>query len=168
MARQRNISSALYHALFLLAVYILQALLFPFITRLTVIPVLLPLAAAGIAVFEGGARGGVAGFAAGILCDLSFNQPIAVFAVVLTALGILIGVLFDTVVARGFPAYLLCGVLALFAVSFTQMFALLFFERVPAPELIRTALRQTLVSALFTPPFYFICRALGRKTEIDK
>jgi cell shape-determining protein MreD len=157
----------LYHALFLLAVYILQALLFPFISRLAAIPVLLPLAAAGIAMFEGGARGGVAGLAAGILCDLSFNQPIAVFAVILTALGLIVGVLFDTVIARGFPAYLLCGVLVLLTVSFAQMFTLLFFERVPAPELVRTALQQTLVSVPFTLPFYFVCRALGRRSAIE-
>jgi hypothetical protein len=53
-----------------------------------IIPVLLPTAVVGIATFEGSSRGGGYGLLAGMLCDVSFNQPVIVMTVVLTLVGL--------------------------------------------------------------------------------
>ncbi len=82
--KRRVVLQVLYHALFLLAVYIAQAFVLPFIRPLPSIPLILPLAAVGVAMFEGGGRGAVAGLFAGALCDVAMNQPIASFTLMMT------------------------------------------------------------------------------------
>jgi hypothetical protein len=154
-----------YHILFIFAVFIVQSFIFPYISGLAAMPVLLPLASVGIAMNEGGVSGGIAGLFAGAMCDISFNQPIAVFAVVLTAIGLLVGLMFDTVAAKGFPAYVISCAVALVVVAFVQMFTLLFFEGVPAPLLITAAGQQTLISLIFTVPMYFLQRRSDKRNR---
>jgi hypothetical protein len=155
------------HIIFIVAVYIFQALIFTYIPMGGVVPVLLPIAVVGIATFEGSSRGGGYGLLAGMLCDISFNQPVIVMTVTLTAVGIVVGVLSETVMARGFPTYFLGCVGALVLTSFVAFFGLLFFNNVELTALLRTAAMQIVYSMIFTIPIYFIVRALGRRTTSD-
>ena len=123
---------------------------------------LLPIAVAGIATFEGSSRGGGYGLLAGALCDISFNQPVFVMTVTLTLVGIVIGMLSETVMAKGFPTFFLGSLAALILTAFVSLFSLLFFNNVDVSTLLRTAARQTLYSMIFTIPLYFIVRSLGR------
>ena len=66
------------HIVFIIAVYILQSMVFTYVPISGTVPVLLPIAVAGIATFEGSSRGGGYGLLAGALCDISFNQPVLV------------------------------------------------------------------------------------------
>ncbi|MDR0839057.1 MAG: hypothetical protein LBN99_05385 [Oscillospiraceae bacterium] len=165
LPKRRHVISFAYHALFLIIVYVVQALVLPYITALPSIPLILPLAAVGAAMFEGGSRGAAAGLFAGALCDLSMNQPIASFTVLFTVMCLAIGILSDTVIARGFAPYFLMCVGALALCSFVQMFTLLFFDDVPPRGLLTEALRQGLVSLPFTVPVYFGARGLVRRKE---
>ncbi len=151
------------HILFILVVYIFQSMVFTYVPIDGIIPILLPIAVVGIATFEGSSRGGGYGLLAGMLCDISFNQPVIVMTVMLTFIGIFIGILSETIMARGFPTFFLCCAGALILTSFVSMFSLLFFSGVDMSALIMIGLKQTLYSMLFAFPIYFVVRALGRR-----
>jgi uncharacterized membrane protein YeaQ/YmgE (transglycosylase-associated protein family) len=102
-----------------------------------------------------------------MLCDISFNQPAMVMTVTLTAVGIVVGLLSETVMARGFPTYFLGCAGALILTSFVSFFGLLFFKNVEITALLETAAMQVLYSMIFTIPIYFIVRALGRRSSAE-
>lgn len=155
------------HILFIVIVYILQSMVFTYIPIGGVYPVLLPIAVVGIATFEGSSRGGGYGLLAGMLCDVSFNQPVSVMTVVLTAVGIVVGVLSETIMARGFPTYFLCCAGVLVLTSFISMFSLVFFANVEFSALIRTGVMQAFYSIIFSLPIYPVVRTLGRKVSSE-
>ena len=161
MQRRRLFTDILLHAALILTVYVFQALVFPHITALRLAPLLLPLATVGTAVFEGRMRGGIFGVFAGIFCDVAFTQPVASMTVLLMLAGLIIGFLSETIIARGFPAYFVCGLLVLVVSSFVQMFSLLFFQGIPATVLLPTAGYEILFSMIFSVPLYFVSRRLG-------
>lgn len=155
------------HIIFIVIVYIFQSMVFTYIPINGVFPVLLPIAVVGIATFEGSFRGGGYGLLAGMLCDVSFNQPVIIMTVVLTVVGISVGLLSETVMARGFPTYFLCCAGALVLTAFGSMFALVFFTGVEFSALIRTGIEQTLYSVIFTLPLYPVVRSLGRRVAAE-
>jgi hypothetical protein len=156
LPKRRSVVSLLYRVLCIVAVFVVQALVLPFITALPSVPLILPLVAVGTAMFEGGFRGAAAGLFSGALCDIAMNRPIARFAVLLTLVCLVVGVLSETVVARGFAPYLLMCAGALFIGAATQMFTLLFFDGVASRVLFEEAVRQTAVSLPFAVPIYYI------------
>ncbi|MDR0862118.1 MAG: hypothetical protein LBN30_05025 [Oscillospiraceae bacterium] len=161
--RRKALYSILPNTLLLLVLYMFQGLLLPYIPRLAAIPLLLPLAVVGAGVFGGSVRGGIVGIAAGMLCDVSFHQPVASATLVLAVVGLVIGFLSDTVMARGFPTYFVCCALTLVVMAFVQMFPLLFFDGVELRPLLQTAFLQTYTSLIFTIPVYFAARAVTRR-----
>jgi cell shape-determining protein MreD len=150
--------------LFIVAVFVVQGLALPFVTVLPSIPLILPLAAVDTAMFEGGFRGAATGLLTGALCDVAMNRPIALFAVLLTLVCLIVGVLSETVVARGFAPYFLVCAGTLLVCALAQMFTLLFFDGVPSGELFAEAVSQTAVSLPFTAPVYFaLSKTPGRE-----
>lgn len=150
------------HILFIIIVYIIQSMVFTYLPINGVFPVLLPIAVVGIATFEGSFRGGGYGLLAGMLCDVAFNQPVAVMTVALTIIGSVVGILSETIMARGFPTYFLCCAGVLVLTSLVSMFSLMFFSNVEFSALVQTGMLQTLYSIIFTLPIYPVVRALGR------
>jgi rod shape-determining protein MreD len=151
------------HLLFIIIVYILQTMVFSYLPIGGIYPVLLPIAVVGIATFEGSSQGGGYGLFAGMLCDVSYNQPVLVMTVTLTLIGILVGILSETVMARGFSTYFFCCFGALLLTSFVSMLSLMFFTEVHFAALLGVGLWQTLISMIFSFPLYFAVRALGRR-----
>ena len=78
-------------------------------------------------------------------------------------MGIVVGLLSETVMARGFPTFFLCCFGALVLTSFVSMFSLLFFSGVDVRALFTIGLKQTLYSMIFIIPIYFAARSLGRR-----
>jgi cell shape-determining protein MreD len=159
--------TVIFHTLFLMIVYLLQAHVLPFVNALTTIPLVLPLAAVAVAMNEGGARGAVFGLVSGALCDLSFHKPIAGFMLLLCAVCMIIGVLSDTVVARGFLSYLFLCVATLMLCGLAQMFALLVFEGAPFYALVMAGVRQGLVSLPFCIILYPVARVMDKRAVRD-
>lgn len=152
----------LYYVLFLLFIYVLQTSVFSHFTIKHANPTIFPLVVASAAIFEGCVKGGVIGLFAGMLCDISYNQPTIQFTLILTLLGIFIGILADTVLAKGFPTYLLSSVFALFVSAAAQMFGHIVFRDVSPKELISLAAAQILYSLLFLLPIYICVRKISR------
>jgi len=165
MKRRTLIISISLHALLLITVYVFQGMIFPYLRIFGFAPLLLPLVSTGVAVYEGRFTGGVTGLFAGILCDISFNEPVGVFTVLLTMLGLLVGAMADTVIARGFATFFLCCAAVLVISALIQMFPLVSFLGVPPQNLIPTALWQTVYSLIFAFPIWFFVRALGKRTQ---
>jgi cell shape-determining protein MreD len=157
--------SLILHALLLIIVYVLQGMIFPYMRFSGLVPLLLPIVSTGVAIYQGRIAGGVAGIFAGILCDITFNKPAGVFTVLLTLTGLLIGILFDTVMARGIATYYISCAVVLAVSAFAQMFPLLFFENAPAAPLIAMAVRQTIYSLIFAFPIWFFVRALDKRAQ---
>jgi len=167
MKKKALIISILLHALLLTTVYVFQGVIFPYMRLGGLVPLILPVAATGIALYEGRYIGGIYGLVAGILCDISFNQPAGVFTVILTLTGLIVGTLADTVILRGFVTYYISCAAVLIICAFVQMFPLIVFPtyNIPIHVLLPTAIRQTVYSLILAFPIWFFVRALGKWTD---
>jgi cell shape-determining protein MreD len=167
MKRRAQIISIILHAILLTVTYVFQDMIFPYLRLAGLAPLLLPVVSTGVAVYEGRHVGGLFGMFAGILCDVSFGQPAALFTVLLTVTGLLVGILADTVVTRGFATFIISCAAVLVVCAFAQMFPLLFSENGPVPPrpLIETAFRQTVYSLVYAFPIWFFVRALGDRAQ---
>ena len=161
--RTSYIVSIILHAILLIVVYVFQGIIFPYLRLFGYVPLLLPIVSTGVAVYEGRYAGGVTGIFAGILCDISFNEPAGVFTVLLTMTGLLVGMLADTVMTRSLATYFISCVVVLAVSAFAQMFPLLFFENIPPRPLLTAALWQTVYSFIFASILWFFIRALGKR-----
>ena len=157
--------SLILHTLLLLIVYVLQGLVFPHLRLFGLVPLLLPIVSAGVAVYQGRVAGGVVGIFAGILCDISFNEPAGMFTFILTFTGLFIGYLADNVMVRGFTTYLISCAAVLMISAFAQMFPLMFYENIQSAPLLNMALRQTVYSLLYALPIWYFVRALGKRAQ---
>ncbi len=166
MARRKNgvLVKALILAPYLIILYLLQSTVFTRVELLGVKPLILPVAAAGIAFFCGRVEGGVFGLFAGILTDLSYNQLTVQFTLLLTLLGILVGLLADTVLVQGFPSCLLSCALVLVIISAYQVLSLVVLDGAPIALSAAVGLRQTLYSLIFSLPAYWFARFYFRVT----
>jgi len=166
MKKKEITSSIILHALLLITVYIFQGAIFPFIPIGGFIPLLLPVVVTGIALYEGRYTGGLSGLFAGILCDISFNQPVGTFTVFLTVVGLGVGILSDTVVLSGFMTYYFGCAAVLIISAFVQMTPIVALpNNIPTAVLMGTAIGQTIYSLILAFPIWFLVRALGRRAE---
>jgi len=163
MKRKTLIISISLNALLLLMVFVFQGMVFPYIRIAGLSPLLLPLVGTGIAVHEGRVAGGIAGIFAGMLCDLSLNEPVGLFTVLLTFTGLVIGTLADCAVTRGFVTYFLFCAAVLALSAFIQMFHLLYFGNIAISQLMPTAIWQTAYSLIFAFPIWFFIKAIGKR-----
>ena len=162
----KSVLKALAYFGLLLLLYILQAMVFPYIKVFGVKPLILPVAVMCVSLFDGYLRGGLFGLAAGMLCDLSFNQPILQFTIFMTALGLVAGYLFDTVMSTGFLAFLMCTAGALVVCAVIQWFPLVVYNGTDFLAVLKVTAIQTVYSAIFTFPLYYIVRNISRISRI--
>ena len=165
-ATKEMLARIITHTLFLIMLYICQAMVFSELRILGCSPLIIPLGVVGVALFEGAAWGGGFGLAAGVLCDISFSETIFMFTILMTAIGMGVGLLSEFVLARGFPSYFLCCIAVLLAVAFFQMFPLFVFDKVNWRPISETALIQTLYSMIFIIPVYYFSHRVSRKLRI--
>lgn len=164
MTKRKNVTliKALILAPYILLLYILQSTVFTHITLLGVKPLLLPLAAAGMALFLGSYGGGLFGLFAGILMDLACNQLTVEFTLLLTLTGLLIGLLSDTVLVQGFPSFLVCAAMQLLICSAFQVLAPVILRGAPVALTAGIAVDQCVYTLVFALPIYYISRFLSR------
>lgn len=151
---KKGILNVLKHAVFLILIYFFQGIVFSRLRIFGSAPMIFPAAVVGIALYGGSVRGSVFGLFAGILCDISMNETIALFTVVLTIIGFTVGLLSESVITRTIVSYILLVIAALCITAFLQMFSLLFFVGAGRDAIARTAMLQVLVSAIFMVPVY--------------
>jgi len=158
--------SIILHALLLILVYVFQGVIFPFVRFSGYVPLLLPVVVTGIALYEGRYVGGLSGLFAGILCDISFNQPVGTFTVFLTIVGLGIGTLSDIVVLSGFITFYVGSAAVLIISAFIQMLPIIALpNNISTGELMGTAIWQTVYSLVLAFPIWLLVRALGKRAE---
>lgn len=161
-----RITPVFLHFLLLMTAFVFQGAIFPYLKLGGYVPLLLPVAVTGIALYEGRDIGGICGLFGGILCDISFNHPVGVFTVVLTLVGLGVGILSDTVILSGFVSFYLSAAAVLIIVAFVQMTPILALpNNVPIGVIITTATMQTFYALIFALPIWFAVRALGKQSE---
>jgi len=153
------------HGALLLALYILQAMVFPRLRIWNVAPLILPLAVVGAALFEGPTWGGWFGLGAGILSDASFSDATVMFTILLATIGLVVGLASEYLLRRGLPSYLVVSALTLLLIAFFQMFGLLVFRGENPATLLLVAGLQSAYSLLFALPLYHLTKRLGRRTR---
>ena len=151
------------HAAVLLLLYVLQVMIFSRLRIFSIAPLLLPLAVVGVGLFEGPSWGGFYGLAAGILSDVAYFNSVVLFTLLLTAIGMGVGLLSTYLLSRGFPSYFLCCVAGLVVIALFQLFPLLVFYRTPPVPLLLVGAGQTLYSLAFVIPLYFLSRSVGKR-----
>jgi len=167
MKKQLLIVSVLLHAAFILTVYLFQSVVFPLMRINGLVPLVLPVAATGIALYEGRYAGGIVGLFAGILCDISFNQPTGVFTVLLTFTGLVVGTLADMIILRGIVTYYIACAAVLIVSAFVQSFPLMIIpdNNVPMSALLSTSIQQTVYSLILALPIWFFVQMLGKRAD---
>lgn len=150
------------YGIFLFLVYVMQTSVFSRLTISGVKPIIMPLVVVSAAIFEGSVKGGLIGIAAGMLCDISFNQPPVQFTLILTLIGIVVGLFSDTLFARGFPTYFIGGTLSILICTFAQIFGPIIFYGLEFSALSRTVIFQCIYSLLFLLPVYIAVRRISR------
>jgi len=163
MKRKTRILTIGFYALLLMVAFVFQGMVFPYLRIAGLSPLLLPLVSTGIAVHVGRFAGGVTGLFAGILCDLSLNEPVGLFTIVLTFTGLLVGTLADSVITRSFVSYFLFSIGVLSICAAIQIFPLVYLVGIPLQQLVGTGIWQTVYSLVFTFPIWFFVKALGRR-----
>lgn len=162
-ATKRIILRAFIHVLVLMVLYILQGMVFSRLRIFGIAPLILPLAVIGVGLFEGPTWGGVIGLLAGVLSDTAlFGAPV-LFTILLTAIGMGVGLASSYLLSRGFPSFFLCSIAALSVIAFFQMFGLLVYLHESPLALLRVAILQTTYSLFFVVPIYYLTRYLGRR-----
>lgn len=145
--------------LFLL--YFLQSDVFTHLKIHGICPLILPLAAVGFGIFEGGLTGGLWGLVSGIFCDISAGYS-CTFTVFLTFVGFLSGFLSEFILARGFPSFITVSVITLILCALFQISPLIFNHSAALGALALPAAIQTLYSVLFLVPVYLAARGISR------
>ena len=151
------------YCLYLALFYLLQAALFPRLAIGGIKPLILPVAVVGAALYAGSVPGALVGLAAGLLCDASMADGIAVLTVVLTLEGALVGLLSEQFLRRSLLTLSLCALAALLLCAFFQSFSLLFFRGAPLQPVLLRALWQTVYSMAFVLPVWALARAISTR-----
>lgn len=160
-----RILRAVWYAVVILVSYVLQAMVFPYLPVFGAKPLILPVSAMAIAVFEGHVRGGAWGLAAGVLCDCALNQPAIQFTLTLLVLGVGVGLLGETLLNRGYASYALTCAAGLFLCAMIQTLRPLLYYHAGFFLVLGIAVIQTLYSMIFTVPAYLSVRRISRITR---
>ena len=153
------------HAIIVIVAYLLQAAFFSGLKVGGAAPLILPLVAVGIGLFDGGLWGGIWGVICGLLCDVSLTDSGTLFTIFLAIAGFFTGFLSEFVLARGFPSFFTVSIVTLVLSALLQMAGPFFYRGAPLSALWKPALIQTVYSALFILPVYYPIHRATRSTR---
>ena len=147
MTRRDLFHKWLFYALALAPVWLLDAQILPRLPLFGVTPMLLPLAAAAVAVLEGAYAGG--GFG-----GLVFGLALA---------GLIMGHLSQYVLRQSFPGYLLCAAGLLCALDGLRVARGLLTHAADLGAMLRVAAPEVLWSLVWSPLVWLLFRAVYRR-----
>lgn len=163
MTRSDLIHKWLVYALALLPVWLMDAYVLSRYPILGVTPMLLPLAAAAVAVMEGAFAGTGFGMAVGLLWELGYAGGFGglVFGMALAGMGM--GTLAQYALSQSFPGYFLCACLLVGALDGLRIFRELFIQSAALPALLEVAVPEFLLTMAWSPAVYLLFRAVYRR-----
>ena len=160
MTRRDFIHKWLIYALGLLPVWLLDACILPRYPLRGIIPMLLPLAVAAVAVLEGAYAGTGFGLAVGLLWELAYPGGFGGLVFFLALAGMTMGAVSQYALSQSFAGCLICAAGLLGLLELLRVARMLLMDAAGLSELFRVALSEFLWSLAWTPLTWLLFRAI--------
>ena len=146
------------YGLALLPVWFLHSFVLNRFPLFGVVPVLLPLAAAAVAMLEGALAGAGFGLAVGVLMDAVAPGPGGLMSFAVAAVGFGVGLLAQFALRQDLVGCLVCSALSLCVIDLFRILPRLFLGTAPLVPMLRVAGLELGWSLVFVPPVYLLFR----------
>ena len=160
MTRRDLIHKWLVYALGLLPVWLLDAYILPRVPLWGTVPMLLPLAAAAVAVLEGAYAGTGFGMAVGLLWELAYPGGFGGLVFYLALAGMAMGAVSQYALSQSFLGCLICSAGVLGLLDCLRVARMLFINAASLSSLLQVAVPEFLWSLVWTPPVWLLFRAI--------
>ena len=156
MTRRDLIQKWLTYALGLLPVWVLDAYVLPRYPLFGAVPMLLPAAAAAVAVLEGSYGGCGFGLGVGLLWELAYPGGYGGLVFGMALAGFLAGKAAQRVLSQSLPSCLICAAVILGALDVLRILRGLITHSAGLTTLLEVAVPEFLVSLAWTPAVYLV------------
>ena len=163
MTRRDFIHKWFVYTLGLLPVWVLDAYILPRYPLQGTIPMLLPLAAAAVAVLEGAYSGTGFGLAVGLLWELAYPGGFGGLVFFLALAGMVMGAVSQYALSQSFAGCLICSAGLLGVLELLRIARMLLVSDAGVPVLLQVAVPEFLWSLAWTPLVWLLFRAIYRK-----
>lgn len=160
MTRRDYIQKWLTYALALAPVWLLDAYVLSRYPVFGVTPMLLPLAAAAVAVLEGAFAGTGFGLAVGLLWELGYPGGFGGLVFGMALAGMALGCLAQYALSQSFPGYLICSCALVAALDALRILSALFTQSAALPALLQVAIPECLLTLAWSPLVYLLFRVV--------
>ena len=148
------------YTLGLLPIWVLDAYILPRYPLMGVSPVLLPLAAAAVAVLEGAYAGTGFGLAVGLLWELAYPGGFGGLVFYLALAGMAMGAVSQYALSQSFLGCLICSAGVLGLLDCLRVARMLFINAASLSSLLQVAVPEFLWSLVWTPLVWLLFRAI--------
>ena len=163
MTRRDLIYKWFIYALGLVPVWLLDAYILPRYPLYGSTPMLLPLAAAAVAVLEGAYAGTGFGLAVGLLWELAYPGGFGGLVFFLALAGMVMGAVSQYALNQSFPGCLICSAGVLGLLDLLRVARGMLTNLAGLPQLLRVAVPEFLWSLAWTPLVWLLFRAIYRR-----
>lgn len=163
MTRRDQIHKWLIYSLGLLPVWLLDAYILPRYPIAGISPMLLPLAAAAVAVLEGAYAGTGFGMGIGLLWELTYPGGFGGLVFGMALAGMLMGAVSQYALSQSFPGCLICSAGILAALDGLRIARGLLVHAAQLSELLQVAVPEFLYSLVWTPLIWLLFRTIFNK-----
>ena len=163
MTRRDLIHKWFVYTLGLLPVWLLDAYILPRIPLWGITPMLLPLAAAAVAVLEGAYAGTGFGMAVGLLWELAYPGGFGGLVFFLALAGMAMGAVSQYALSQSFIGCLICAAGTVGLLELLRVARGLLTNAAPLSALLEAAAPEFLWSVAWTPLVWLLFRAVYRK-----
>ena len=163
MTRRDLIHKWLVYALGLLPLWLLDDYILPRYPLFGVTPMLLPVAAAAVAVLEGAYAGAGFGLAVGLLWELAYPGGFGGLVFGMALAGMITGAVSQYALSQSFLSCLLCSAGVLGVLDGLRILRILFLQAETLDVLLRIAVPEIALSLCWTPVVYWIFRRIYRR-----
>ena len=163
MTRRDLIHKWLVYALGLLPLWLLDDYILPRYPLFGVTPMLLPVAAAAVAVLEGAYAGAGFGMAVGLLWELAYPGGFGGLVFGMALAGMVTGAVSQYALSQSFLSCLLCSAGVLGVLDSLRILRILFLQVETLDVLLQIAVPEVVLSLCWTPVVYWIFRRIYRR-----
>ncbi|MCI8423605.1 MAG: rod shape-determining protein MreD [Lawsonibacter sp.] len=163
MTRRNLIHKWMIYTLGLLPIWLLDAYILPRYPLLGCTPMLLPLAAAAVAVLEGAYAGTGFGLGVGLLWELAYAGGFGGLVLGLALAGMAMGAVSQYALSQSFPGCFICASALLAALEGLRIARGLITDAAPLATLLQIAVPELLFTLAWTPVIWLLFRAIYDK-----
>lgn len=163
MTRRDFIHKWLVYALGLLPVWLMDAYILPRYPLWGTAPMLLPLAAAAVAVLEGAYAGTGFGLGVGLLWELAYPGGFGGLVFFLALAGMAMGAVSQYALSQSFPGCFICAAGVVGLLELLRIARGLLTNAAALSDLLQAAVPEFLWSIAWTPLVWLLFRAVHRK-----